>query len=239
MIAYSPISILMSIIFFTYDINTSSTKSYTIWFFEIVNLSIILPAIILLLLGFDELRNNVGPQNNKMLKSIRITSIIFLVVYVIFTTISLPIHITDSGYGWITIAKNLVVIIFISAIMFQTSFLFNGMQKLGYPTRMLFVPLIFLPVPSFIGLILGFCVLAYPTIFNNIGNHHALAISIFLIYTYLSLCLLATFIEFIRIVSKLIFKVEEHITTSTDTTESKKEKKKATQKEKSSGKAIT
>ncbi|HUT79576.1 MAG TPA: hypothetical protein VMZ29_00115 [Candidatus Bathyarchaeia archaeon] len=239
MITFSAISFLMAILFFTFEGSPTSSKSYVIWFLEIVNVSIVLPAMILLLVGFNELRNNVEPENNKLLKSIRILIIIFIIVYVIYTAISLPIHIIDDGYGWITLGKNLIVIVFISAIMFQASFLFNKMQKIGYPTRMLFIPLIFLPVPSFIGFILGFFVTAYDDIFQILPNSVGLRIAAYLVYTYLSICLIATFIEFMKIISKMISKVEEHLTTTTETKASKKEILKTNNKGKSKRKSMT
>ncbi|MBN1329050.1 MAG: hypothetical protein JXA54_06210 [Candidatus Heimdallarchaeota archaeon] len=239
MLTFSVISFFMAILFFTFEGSPTAAKSYTIWFFEIVNASIVLPAMVLLLVGFNELRNNIEPDNNKLLKSIRISIIFFVVIYIIYTAISLPIHIIDDGYGWITLGKNLVVFTFISAIMFQTSFLFNKMQKIGYPTRMLFVPIIFLPVPSVIGFILGFFVSAYDNIFLNLANDGALRISAYLVYTYLSICFIATFIEFMRIISKMIVKVEENITTNLETNVKKKDNLKVNNKEKTKGKSMT
>ncbi|NHJ46938.1 MAG: hypothetical protein FK733_04040 [Asgard group archaeon] len=95
--------------------------------------------------------------------------------------------------------KNLLLIFVLAIALLAISFLFNRIQHIGYKTRMLYTTMIFLPVPAFVGFFMGFFIIG-SSIFST-PYDDAIRITVQILLVYLVLCLIASFIEFLVVIT--------------------------------------
>jgi hypothetical protein len=187
-----------------------SAQSYGIWVLDFVCFGLTIPAIILIIIGLQGITNNILPRDHKFSKFVMIMFIVYLSLYSFLSlvfTILIPNNTNSERFIMI---KNLITIFFLAMALLSASFLFNRIQRSGYKTRMMFIPMIFLPIPSFVGLIMGFWIISISSLFDSTAND-SLRISVQILLTYLVLCLIAAFIEFLVVITVQMQDLEQTI----------------------------
>jgi hypothetical protein len=196
-------------------IESNNAMAIVIWFIEMINFIFLIIASTLILTGINIISKNVNDKNDRLIKITRILLLIFLILYSISTFILSPFVWIETEAFPILI-KNLIVFVLLTAFLLTFSFSFQNLQKIGYGTRLLYVPLIFLTVPSFVGLILGCISLTAPYEFDADTYYFG---SSFL-YLYLTIFLFFTFLEMslvLRRMTKLIDKQVRYVMKSPET----------------------
>ena len=160
---------------------------------EIALLLINIPALILLLLGIDDLRDKIDSTKKSPLRYAVIFLGVYFIYYFISTIIMLIFTLANINEGEeYLISKNLMCYIFIAIALVFISLAFNKMSNQGYPTKLLLTPPITLPLVASVSFFIGWF-----TIFIGFRFYYGVIPLLAIIFAiYLPLALLISFLEF-------------------------------------------
>ena len=179
--------------------SSNESLSLPILILDILGSAISIPAVLLMLLGLDEIRDKIDNTKNSPLRF----SVAFLgihLAYCIISTIIISLTVIDIGFYTVgSVTKNMMCFLFISASLVSVSLAFNKLNKLNYPTRLLLTSLILLPIPALTGFIVSWFALQ-GNIFRWGGflKIFTIAMTIFL-----SIALMISLVEMLFSVNKL------------------------------------
>ncbi|MCK5047730.1 MAG: hypothetical protein KAS22_14180, partial [Candidatus Heimdallarchaeota archaeon] len=126
----------------------------TLWFFELINVILILIATIMIYSSISIINKNLNEKNDRLFRLARVLLLVFIVLFSISTIFTLTLHILNYE-SIFSFGKNMISYMLLAGILLTISFCFKDLQRIGYGTRLLYVPLIFLAMPSVVSLVLG------------------------------------------------------------------------------------
>lgn len=195
----SAISIIPAFMYILHFVdNYYETFVTTMWFFELVIFILITAATVLFIVSITSLIRNVNEKREKLFKLTRVLLIIFLILYVLFSIIALFLHLEES-IPIFSLGKNLIAYFFLSAFLLSFSFNFSDLQRIGYSTRLLYVPLIFLSMPSVLSLIFG-CIVFTESFSSDID-----AVTLYgsFVNLFMTIFLTIAFLELFRVIHRM------------------------------------
>lgn len=207
------IAIISGIMYPIYYLLNDDSIGYALWFFELINFFLISTATIFIYSSFSIIKNNVNEKNEHIFNLTRILLLIFFILFSLFTIIVLTLHWIDD-IPFISMAKNMVAYLFLTAFLLAFSFSFKDLERIGYGTRLLYVPLIFLTIPSIASLILG-C-------FNLTTLYHRFDIVNFfssIVNLYMVIFLFFTFLEIYLVLRRMTNLIDVHYVLKTPESE--------------------
>jgi len=125
-----------------------------LWFFELISVIMILIASIMMYSSISIISRNVNENNERLFKFARIFLLIFIILFIGSTIFTLILHILNYE-SIFSFGKNMIAYMLLAGFLLTFSFCFKDLQRIGYGTRLLYVPLIFLAMPSVVSLVLG------------------------------------------------------------------------------------
>ncbi|MBK5112105.1 MAG: hypothetical protein KGD59_04330 [Candidatus Heimdallarchaeota archaeon] len=123
-------------------------------FFEIFNVILILIASIMMYSSVTIISKNVNESNERLFKLARVLLLVFIILYSLSTIFTLILHMLNYQSVF-SFGKNMIAYMLLAGFLLAFSFCFKDLQRIGYGTRLLYVPLIFLTIPSVVSLVLG------------------------------------------------------------------------------------
>jgi len=135
--------------------------------------------------------------------------VVLLYIYIIGNTLSSIFTLLFHLSGELTnntAGRNLIFCSIISIFLIILSFNFNNLQKVGYETKILYIPLMTLTIPSLVSFIAGI------TAFTALDyNHYFEPINVFYIVTFMLITILifASFFELYIILRKMTILIDK------------------------------
>ena len=170
----------------------------TLWFLELFIFFLVIIATILIFSSLTTLIKNANVKRERLLKFVRKILLVFNILFVLISAFTLAFHWVDE-MPFLSMTKNLITCLFLTAFLLALSFSFKDFQENGYGTRLLYIPLIFLAIPSLVGFIMGFIYICNP-FFNDFD---ILIFSNSIIYLYLCLFLIFSFLEIYLVLQRM------------------------------------
>jgi len=184
------IAIFPGIMYPIYFMQEPELMNIALWFFELVNFIIISAATVFFISSFKIIKNNVNEKKDRLFNLTRILLLIFSITFTLFTIIVLIFHWVNE-MPYLSLGKNMIAYFLLTTFLIAFSFSLKDLERIGYGTRLLYVPLIFLTVPSIVG-----GILACFTFIEPFGaSFDAVDFSIVFVNLYMVVFLFFTFLE--------------------------------------------
>ena len=148
----------------------------------------------------DELRDKIDNTKESPLRLALIFLSVYTGYYILATIITLFIVVANDFYLSTLVAKDLTCFVFISIALVFISLAFNKISRQGYPTKLLLIPLITLPIIAIVGFVVGWIEMFVNSLMYG-GD--VLPIMIVFIFTYLVIALGGSLLEMYLTVNKL------------------------------------
>lgn len=148
------IAIISGIMYIAVFADRSFSIELALWYFELINVILIIIASIIMYSSVSIISKNVNEKNDRLFKLARALLLTFIVLFSVSTIFTLLLHIfnIESVFSF---GKNMIAYMLLAGFLLAFSFCFKDLQRIGYGTRLLYVPLIFLTMPSVVSLVLG------------------------------------------------------------------------------------
>ena len=186
--------IMYSVVF----VDRNFSTELALWFFEFINVILILIASIMMYSSVSIISKNVNEKNDRLFKLARVLLLIFIVLFIGSTIFTLTLHLLNYESVF-SFGKNMIAYMLLAGFLLAFSFCFKDLQRIGYGTRLLYVPLIFLAVPSVVSLVLG-C-FAYVSPWD--GNSEPILVYSSLVNFYMVLFFFLAFLELFLVLRRM------------------------------------
>ncbi len=175
----------------------------TLWFFELVIFFLVIITTILIFSSLTTLIKYANVKRERLLKFARILLLVYHILFVLISAFTLAFHLVDE-MPFLSMTKNLITCLFLAAFLLVLSFSFKVFQENGYGTRLLYIPLIFLAIPSLVGFIMGFIYICQPFF----SDFDILIFSNSIIYLYLCIFLISSFLEISLVLRRMTKQID-------------------------------
>ncbi|NHJ47141.1 MAG: hypothetical protein FK733_05065 [Asgard group archaeon] len=169
-----------------------------LWFLDLISFVMIVVSSCLIYSSINIISKNVNEKNEQLFKLSRIILLVFIILYSLSSIFVLPIQWTEDSYLF-ALNKNMIAYMVLTAFLLTASFCFKNLHEIGYGTRLLYVPLIFLTVPSVVSLIMG-CLSFSEQFLSDIDVFY---ISCTFVNLYIVVFLFLTFLEMLLVLRRM------------------------------------
>ena len=135
-------------------VDRNFSTELALWFFEFINVILIIIASIMMYSSVSIISKNVNEKNDRLFKLTRALILTFIVLFSVSTIFTLILHILNYQSVF-SFGKNMIAYLLLAGFLLAFSFCFKDLQRIGYGTRLLYVPLIFLAMPSVVSVVFG------------------------------------------------------------------------------------